>query len=86
MKAKTVKTNKKLESGQKWLKSAKLCDYFGSDRSPRSRNLVCEGKKFPKKERKEASKEREEGSFQGKRGKKLPIERKLPRERRKEAS
>ena len=28
MEAKTVKTNKRTESGQKWLKSAKSCDYF----------------------------------------------------------
>ena len=28
MEAKTVKTNKRTESGQKWLKSDVLCDYF----------------------------------------------------------
>ena len=28
MEAKTVKTNKRTKSGQKWLKSAKSCDYF----------------------------------------------------------
>ena len=28
MEAKTVKTKKKTESGQKWLKSTKWCDYF----------------------------------------------------------
>ena len=28
MEAKTVKTNKRTESGQKWLKSAKSCHYF----------------------------------------------------------
>ena len=28
MEAKTVKTNKRTKSGQKWLKSTKSCDYF----------------------------------------------------------
>ena len=28
MEAKTVKTNKRTKSGQKWLKSAKSCHYF----------------------------------------------------------